>query len=46
LTTYVKEMPDKEYKNVACVKVNPDDEKCDDEPMRKPILRIKKYILD
>jgi hypothetical protein len=40
-------MPDKEYKNVACVKENPDGpEICDDEPMRKPLLRIKKYILD
>ena len=47
LTTYVKQMPDKEYKNVACVKENPDGpEICDDEPMRKPLLRIKKYILD
>ena len=48
LTTYAKEMPDRDYKNVACVKwTNPSDpEKCDDEDLPAPKIRIKKSFDD
>ena len=48
LTTYAKEMPDHDYKNVACVKwTNPTDpEKCDDEDLPSPKVRIKKSFTD
>ena len=50
LNTYAKVMPDKDYKNVACVKYVDEDwketEKCDDEPLPAPHLRIKKAFRD
>jgi uncharacterized repeat protein (TIGR01451 family) len=50
LTTYAKVMPDKDYKNVACVKYVDENwketEKCDDEPLPAPDLWIKKYFLN
>jgi hypothetical protein len=33
LKTKVKVMPEKDYKNVACVKSEKDPEKCDEEPL-------------
>jgi hypothetical protein len=39
-------MPDEEYKNVLCVKPENEDEKCDDEPVYKPELWIKKAFTD
>ena len=43
-------MPDKDYKNVACVKYVDENwketEKCDDEPLPAPDLWIKKYFLN
>jgi hypothetical protein len=38
-------MPDKDYENVACVKID-DTEKCDDAPVPAPKLRIKKSFSD
>jgi len=48
LITYAKVMPDKDYKNVACVapEDNPKDEKCDDEELPSPHIRIKKSFTD
>jgi len=43
--TYAKQMPDKEYKNIACVKIN-GKEDCDDELVPSPKLRIKKSFTD
>ena len=46
LTTYAKEMPDKEYKNVLCVRTENISEICDDVPIPAPKLRIKKTFSD
>ena len=48
LITYAKVMPEKDYKNVACVapEDNPKDEKCDDEDLPSPHIRIKKSFTD
>jgi hypothetical protein len=41
-------MPEKDYKNVACVapEDNPKDEDCDDEELPSPHIRIKKSFTD
>ena len=48
LITYAKVMPEKDYKNVACVapEDNPKDEDCDDEELPSPHIRIKKSFTD
>ena len=46
LTTYATKMPEKDYDNVACVKSEKDPERCDDEPVPAPKLRLKKTFTD
>ena len=43
--TYAKQMPDKEYKNVACVKIN-ETQDCTGALVPSPKLRIKKSFTD
>ena len=48
LITYAKEMPDKEEKNVLCVRPENEEnnKKCDEKPIYSPKLRIKKSFTE